>query len=95
MLEAPDVCRFTPESIYGEQWLFHGPALRAIVGIGPIAMDGIEGTLRVLPASPLLREGKGAEGLLTDPIILDNFTHLLGGWANGRTVSGIRVLAVF
>jgi phosphopantetheinyl transferase (holo-ACP synthase) len=83
-LESPDVCRFTPESIYGEQWLFHGPALRAIVGIGPIAMDGIEGTLRVLPVAPLVRDGIGAERFLTDPIILDNFTHLLGGWGLDR-----------
>ena len=27
------------ESIYDEQWLFHGPALQAVVGIGPI-VDG-------------------------------------------------------
>ena len=79
-LEAADPCRFTPRSIYDEQWLFHGPALRAVVGIGPISMGGIEGTLRVLPLAPLLRDGEDATGLLTDPIILDNFTHLLGGW---------------
>ncbi len=79
-LEDPGTCRFTPESIYGDQWLFHGPALRAVVGIGPIAMGGIEGTLRILPLAPLLRGGEGAGGLLTDPIVLDNFTHLLGGW---------------
>jgi acyl transferase domain-containing protein/phosphopantetheinyl transferase (holo-ACP synthase) len=83
-LEHADVCRFTPESIYGEQWLFHGPALQAVVGIGPIAMGGIEGTLRVLPFVPLLRDGSDPAGLLTDPIILDNFTHLLGGWGLDR-----------
>ena len=80
----PAECRFTPESIYGDQWLFHGPALRAVVGIGPIAMGGIEGTLRVLPFEPILREGGDPAGLLTDPIILDNFTHLLGGWGLDR-----------
>jgi phosphopantetheinyl transferase (holo-ACP synthase) len=51
-----------------------------VVGIGPIAMGGIEGTLRVLPIGPLLRPGDDPDGVLTDPIILDNFTHLLGGW---------------
>jgi phosphopantetheinyl transferase (holo-ACP synthase) len=83
-LENPDACRFTPESIYAEQWLFHGPALQAVVGIGPISMGGIEGTLRVLPFAPLLREGDDSAALLTDPIILDNFTHLLGGWGLDR-----------
>jgi len=83
-LEDPDVCRFTPHSIYAEQWLFHGPALQAVVGIGPISQGGIEGSLRVLPFEPLLRDGSEASGLLTDPIILDNFTHLLGGWGLDR-----------
>ena len=83
-LEGADVCRFTPESIYAEQWLFHGPSLQAVVGIGPISMGGIEGTLRVLPLKPLLRDGEDPGRLLTDPIILDNFTHLLGGWGLDR-----------
>ncbi len=79
-LEGSRACRFTADSIYGEQWLFHGPALRAVADIGPIAAGGIEGTLRVLPLSGLVREGRAASGFRTDPIILDNFTHLLGGW---------------
>jgi malonyl CoA-acyl carrier protein transacylase/phosphopantetheinyl transferase len=83
-LEGADMCRFTPRSIYAEQWLFHGPALQAVVGIGPISMGGIEGTLRILPFEPLLRDGEDSKGLLTDPIILDNFTHLLGGWGLDR-----------
>ena len=83
-LEGGDVCRFTPESIYAEQWLFHGPALQAVVGIGPISMGGIEGTLRVRSFEPLLRVGEDPNRLLTDPIILDNFTHLLGGWGLDR-----------
>ncbi len=79
-LEHPRACRFTAQSIYAEQWLFHGPALRAVASIGPIAPGGIEGELRVLPRGPLLRNPDAAGLLLTDPIILDNFTHLLGGW---------------
>ena len=83
-LDHPVPCRFTPDSIYAEQWLFHGPALQAVVGIGPISMDGIEGTLRVLPFQPLLRESEDPSKILVDPIILDNFTHLLGGWGLDR-----------
>jgi acyl transferase domain-containing protein/phosphopantetheinyl transferase len=72
-------CRFTAHSIYDEQWLFHGPALRAVVGIGPISDRGIQGTLRVLPRRGLLRD-PDADLPLTDPIVLDAYTHLLGGW---------------
>ena len=68
-LDHPETCRFTPGTIYDEQWLFHGPALQAVVGIGPISMGGIEGTLRVLPSAPLLRDGGAFHQLLTDPII--------------------------
>jgi len=102
-LDDPGPCRFTAGSIYAEQWLFHGPALRAVVGIGPIAAGGIEGTLRVLPLGPLIRDGARTEGILTDPIILDSFTHLLGGWGldrladNGDVIFplGMEHLAIF
>jgi acyl transferase domain-containing protein/phosphopantetheinyl transferase (holo-ACP synthase) len=83
-LDHPEVSRFTAESIYAEQWLFHGPALQAVVGIGPISMHGIEGTLRVLPLDRLVREGVDASRMLTDPIVIDNFTHLLGAWGLDR-----------
>lgn len=79
-IERARECRFTPESIYREQWLFHGPALQAVVGIGPIGSSGIEGTLRVRPLALLLRDCKDASAMRTDPIVFDNFTHLLGGW---------------
>jgi len=93
-------CRFTAGSIYGEQWLFHGPALQAVASIGPIAARGIEGTLRVLPRGPLLRDPAAADCLETDPIIFDNFTHLLGGWGldeladNGDVIFPLRMEAL-
>ncbi len=34
-LENPRTSRFTAESLYGEQWLFHGPAFQALVRGGP------------------------------------------------------------
>ena len=79
-LESARPCRFTAATIYGDQWLFHGPALQAVAAIGPIAPGGIEGELVVLPRGPLFRDPNDAVSLWTDPIILDNFTHLLGGW---------------
>ena len=78
-LEQPRVCRFDAEMIYRDQWLFHGPALQAVVEIGRIAPLGIEGKLRVLPRRALFRAGERT-GLVTDPIVLDAFTHLLGCW---------------
>lgn len=79
--------RFTAESIYAEQWLFHGPALRAVVGIGEASNRGIEGTLRVLPRRALNRD-PSAPPPLTDPIVLDAFTHLLGCWGLDQLPEG-------
>jgi hypothetical protein len=72
-------CRFTAESMYGEQWLFHGPALQAVSRVGPISAGGIDGDLRVLPWEPLVEPGRAAR-LHTDVIVIDSFTHLLGCW---------------
>ncbi len=79
--------RFTAELLYGEQWLFHGPALQAVVGIGSIAPEGIEGTLLVLPRERLLRDPSGPLPQ-TDVIVLDAFTHLLGCWGLQELAEG-------
>lgn len=78
-LENPRPSRFTAESLYGEQWLFHGPAFQALVEVGQYSGAGIDGVLRVLPWEPLLPPGRLAR-LHTDLIVLDSFTHLLGCW---------------
>jgi len=87
-LPGAGVSRFTAESLYGEQWLFHGPALRAVTRVGAISDAGVEGRLRVLPRGPLLRDPGEASRLYTDPIVLDNFTHLLGCWGLDRLDGG-------
>ncbi|MDR3636531.1 MAG: polyketide synthase dehydratase domain-containing protein, partial [Isosphaeraceae bacterium] len=78
-LAEPRVCRFTARELYADQWLFHGPALQAVVRVGEASPGGIEGTLRVLPRAALCR-AEGESRLITDPIVLDAFTHLLGCW---------------
>jgi len=78
-LENPRPSRFTAESVYGEQWLFHGPAFQAIAGVGNISEQGIEGTVRVLPWEPLVNGDRPAR-LHTDLIVIDTFTQLLGCW---------------
>lgn len=86
-LEFAGPSRFTAHSMYAEQWLFHGPALRAVVEVGPISDRGFEGTLRVLPRRGLYRDAS-APRPLTDPIVLDAFTHLLGLWGLDRLAEG-------
>jgi acyl transferase domain-containing protein/phosphopantetheinyl transferase (holo-ACP synthase) len=80
-------CRFTALSMYDEQWLFHGPALRAVVGVGPISDLGIEGALRVPSRFGLLRPGENAAPK-SAPVVLDAFTHLLGCWGLDRLPAG-------
>ena len=86
-LGSPEPCRFDAHSMYAEQWLFHGPALRAVSEVGLIDDGGIDGTLRVLPRRGLYREGN-APRPRTDPIVLDAFTHLLGLWGLDRLAEG-------
>jgi len=71
--------RFTARSLYNEQWLFHGPVMRALASVGPVSRSGISGSIRVLPLAPLFQNGQRAQTLI-DPIVLDTFTHLLGCW---------------
>jgi phosphopantetheine--protein transferase-like protein len=86
-VEQPEASRFTARSIYDDQWLFHGPALQSVVEIGAISDLGIEGTLRVLPRGGLYRDPTVPRPL-TDPIVLDAYTHLLGAWGLDRLPEG-------
>ena len=86
-LERPEPSRFTARSMYAEQWLFHGPALRAVAEVGGVSEGGIDGTLRVLPRCGLYRDPSSPRPL-TDPIVLDAFTHLLGLWGLDRLSEG-------
>lgn len=78
-LREPRRCRFTAHELYADQWLFHGPALQAVVRVGTASPEGIEGTLRVLPRAALFPDSDDPS-VITDPIVLDAFTHLLGCW---------------
>ncbi len=75
----PRPSKFTASRLYDEQWLFHGPAMRPLTEIGPVGREGISGTLEVQPLVPLTSDGnEGA--FLTDVVVLDGFTQLLGCW---------------
>jgi acyl transferase domain-containing protein len=94
-LDAPRASRFTAKSLYSEQWLFHGPPFQALVKVGQVSEQGIEGKLRILPWEPLVKRGQVAR-LHTDVIVVDSFTHLLGCWgldclAGGDVVFPLRM----
>src|SRR5262249_36572161 len=71
--------KFTAFSVYDEQWLFHGPLLQAVSRVGRLGKNGIEGSIRILPRQPLIKDGLPSR-FHTDWIVLDNFTPLLGVW---------------
>jgi acyl transferase domain-containing protein/phosphopantetheinyl transferase (holo-ACP synthase) len=79
--------RFTAESLYGDGWLFHGPAFRALTRVGPSSPRWIEGGIAVPNRRALLPAGTEG-GLLTDVVTLDVFTHLLGCWGLDHLAEG-------
>jgi malonyl CoA-acyl carrier protein transacylase/phosphopantetheinyl transferase len=77
-------CRFTPAQLYEEERrLFHGPLFQAVCATDRQGKEGIEGSLRTLPHSGLFRSAS-APDLLTDPLLIDASTHLLGCWHLGQ-----------
>lgn len=78
---------YTAERLYGEGWLFHGPPLQALTAVGTSGPRAIEGTIAVRPRGTLRPVGKRGEPL-TDAIVLDSFTHLLGCWSLDHLAEG-------
>jgi malonyl CoA-acyl carrier protein transacylase len=85
-------CRYTAEQLYaGENRLFHGPLFRALCSTDRQGEEGIEGHLVTLPHSGLFRSTP-APVLLTDPLLIDASTHLLGSWHLGQPDQSGRVV---
>ena len=79
-LEDARPSRFTAESIYAEQWLFHGPAMQAVVEVGrDLGRRDRRLAARAARGSRWSSTGRPAR-LHTDVIVIDSFTHLLGCW---------------
>ena len=79
-LEEPESCRFTAEELYGDQWLFHGPALQAVVRDRAVVAARDRGDAPRPAAPGPVAATRLWPTLQTDPIVLDAFTHLLGCW---------------
>jgi hypothetical protein len=67
----------------GERRMFHGPLFQAVCATERQGEEGIEGRLRALPHRGLFRSIPAPE-LLTDPLLIDASTHLLGAWHLSR-----------
>jgi hypothetical protein len=58
-------CPVQASDFYHGRWMFHGPRYQGVIALGPLADNGMSGTLRALPA-------QGA--------LLDNAGQLMGFW---------------
>src|SRR4029450_12558574 len=58
------------EDFYKDRWMFHGPSFQGVVAVGPLARNGIRGTLET---------GKAPGALL------DNAGQLFGFWVMWHT----------
>jgi malonyl CoA-acyl carrier protein transacylase len=91
-LTGPGPCLYTPEQLYeGERRMFHGPLFQVVCATERQGEEGIEGRLRALPHQGLFRSFPKPD-LLTDPLLIDASTHLLGCWHLARPDSSGRVV---
>ncbi|MHB1036719.1 MAG: 4'-phosphopantetheinyl transferase superfamily protein [Pirellulales bacterium] len=73
-------CPLSPEMLYdGQRRLFHGPLFQAVDSLDRMGADGIEGRLRARPRRGLFRSTAEPD-LVTDPVLIDASTHILGAW---------------
>jgi malonyl CoA-acyl carrier protein transacylase/phosphopantetheinyl transferase len=85
-------CCYTPSQLYeGERRLFHGRLFQAVCSTDRQGEEGIEGQLRTLPHSGLFRSTPTPD-LLTDPLLIDASTHILGCWHLGLADQSGRVV---
>jgi hypothetical protein len=69
--------RVTPAMLYPN--MFHGPLFQGLRATKRLGDDGIEGVVEALPRAGWFRS-TAEPALVTDPILLDSGTHLIGAW---------------
>jgi malonyl CoA-acyl carrier protein transacylase len=91
-LTNPGPCLYSPHQLYeGERRMFHGPLFQAVCATDRQGDEVIEGRLRALPHGGLFRSHPVPE-VLTDPLLIDASTHLLGCWHLARPDPAGRVV---
>jgi malonyl CoA-acyl carrier protein transacylase len=84
-LRSEGPCKYTPTQLYdGERHLFHGPTFQAVCATDRCGEDGIEGHLLARSFAGLFRSVDEPD-LLTDPLLIDASTHILGCWHLGQS----------
>jgi phosphopantetheinyl transferase len=71
---------FTPEQIYDERIMFHGPRFHGITNLGQMGNPASTAILTVLPKDQLFAS-KPSPVLLSDPCLLDAMGQTFGLWA--------------
>jgi acyl transferase domain-containing protein len=71
---------YTPEQVYGERIMFHGPRFQGITNLGQMGNPASTAILTVLPKDQLFASKPEPE-LLCDPCLLDAMGQSFGLWA--------------
>ncbi len=58
-LTNPHPAPHTAEQMYGDRWMFHGPAYQGVTSLGPVGDDGVDGFITTLPAPGALLDCAG------------------------------------
>lgn len=80
-------CRHTAKQLYEDRLMFHGSRFQGVASLDRSGKNGMVGQLQVLPPTDLFRSTRGPD-LLTDPVLLDAASQLLGYWAAERLDAG-------
>ncbi len=70
----------TPEQVYAERFMFHGPAFQCIADLGTLGNSGASASLAVQPKNGLFASIPDPL-LLIDPCVMDGVGQIVGLWA--------------
>lgn len=71
--------QWSPEELYSERYMFHGPRFHAVTGLGPFGNPTFYGELTILPHDQLFADLPMPQ-LVSDPVALDALGQLFGCW---------------
>lgn len=69
-----------PSQVYGERWMFHGPAFHVLTELDTFGNPGASAKLEVLPKDRMFAQIPDPI-LLTDPFLMDGIGQIVGLWS--------------